>query len=134
MFITRRAPFFVNGHLGPQINPVNNGATWMSALAPRRRGRPLEMSAEDLIERIRRIAGSREGLFRVHHRNSGLYSRARRSFGSWSAAVQAAGLDYREALNGARLRSIRTRRRRSRRRRRRARSLRRPDEARPRAA
>ncbi len=115
MFITRRTPSFVNGHLEPRVSPVGNRATWMSALAPRRPGRPLEMSAEELIERIRRIAGSREGLFRVHHRNSGLYSRARRSFGSWSAAVQAAGLDYCEALNGARLRSLRTRRRRSRR-------------------
>ena len=115
MFITRRTPSFVNGHLGLQVDPARGGATWMSALAPRRRGRPLEMSAEDLIERIRRIAGSREGLFRVHHRNSGLYSRARRNFGSWSAAVQAAGLDYCQALNDARLRSLRTRRRRSRR-------------------
>ena len=76
-----------------------------------RRGRPREMSDQKLLERIRSLAESSDGLFRVHDRNLSLYSRARRSFGSWSAAVQAAGLDYLEAVSGARLRSLRTRRR-----------------------
>jgi len=84
-------------------------------LPERKRGRPPKMSSQELLDRIRRLAGSRNGLFRVHERNPSLYSSARRRFGSWSAAVQAAGLDYRETLNGARQRSVITRRRRSRR-------------------
>jgi hypothetical protein len=72
------------------------------------------MSGPELLYRIRRLADSREGLFRVHRRNSGLYARARRTFGSWSAAVKAAGLDYHQALNVARQRALKARRRRSR--------------------
>jgi hypothetical protein len=98
-----------------RVEPVNAGPHWMSVHPERRRGRPPKMSAPELLDRIRRLAVSRGGLFRVHQRNASLYARARRIFGSWSAAVQAAGLDYREALSGARMRSVRTRRHRSRR-------------------
>jgi hypothetical protein len=87
------------------------GSIRMLAPAARGPGRPREMSVHDLLERIRRLAASRDGLFRVHRRSAGLYARARRSFGSWSAAVAAAGLDYQAALHGARRRSIRSRRR-----------------------
>ena len=95
-------------HHDPSGDP---GTLWMMPHRGRRLGRPPDMSPAELLERIRRLAASRDGLFRVHHRKSGLYARARRNFGSWSAAVEAAGLDYREALNGARRRSIRARRR-----------------------
>jgi hypothetical protein len=91
------------------------GEVWMHPLPGRRRGRPPKMSPQELLDRIRRLAESRGGLFRVHERNTSLYARARRSFGSWSAAVVAAGIDYRETLNGARRRSVKTRRRRTRR-------------------
>jgi len=87
------------------------GSIWMLAPVARGSGRPPEMSVHDLLARIRRLAASRDGLFRVHRRSARLYARARRSFGSWSAAVAAAGLDYQAALHGARRRSIRTRRR-----------------------
>ena len=97
----------------PLAEPGENGAAWAHSL--RRRGRPPKMSAPELLDRIRRLAETREGLFRVHQRFASLYARARRNFGSWSAAVQAAGLDYRGAMTGARQRSLKTRRRRARR-------------------
>lgn len=74
------------------------------------------MSRERAIERIQSLARSEAGLFRVHHEHPGFYARARRLFGSWSAAVAAAGLDYQTALLDARARSLRNRRVRSRRR------------------
>jgi hypothetical protein len=102
-------------HQEVRVEPANAGPEWMRVLPERRRGRPPKMSAQELLDRIRRIAVSRGGLFRVHQRNASLYARARRVFGSWSAAVAAAGLDYREALTGARQRAAKTRRHRSRR-------------------
>lgn len=99
----------------PRAEPGENGAVWAPPLNGRRRGRPPKMTAPELLDRIRRLAETREGLFRVHQRFSSLYARARRNFGSWSAAVQAAGLDYRLAMNGARQRSLKTRRRHARR-------------------
>jgi hypothetical protein len=75
----------------------------------RTRGRPVMMSPNAVIERIRQLAHS-EGLYKVHHAHSGLYARARRQFGSWAGAVQAAGVDYGAALFVARRRSIETRR------------------------
>jgi hypothetical protein len=95
--------------------PGVNGAGWAHAHSGRRRGRPPKMSASELLDRIRRLAETREGLFRVHQRFSSLYARARRNFGSWSAAVQAAGVNYGEVMSGARQRSLKTRRRRARR-------------------
>src|SRR5262245_1103903 len=76
------------------------------------RGRPSLMSSAAVLEKIGQLAGRREGLFRVHHTHPGLYARARRQFGSWAAAVRAAGVDYESALTTARRRSIQARRRR----------------------
>jgi len=98
-----------------RAEPGGAGPDWERVLPERRRGRPPRMSAQEILDRIRRLAASRGGLFRVHERNASLYARARRFFGSWSAAVVAAGLDYREALSGARRRAASNRRHRSRR-------------------
>jgi hypothetical protein len=81
--------------------------------ARRRRGRPLLMNREQVLEQIRTIATAGDGLFRMHHQHPGLYARARRQFGSWPAAVRAAGVDYGRTLDDARRRSLETRRRRS---------------------
>lgn len=81
-----------------------------------RRGRPLLMSRERVLERIQGLARTEDGLFRVHREHPGFYARARRLFGSWSAAVAAAGLDYGSAVGAARARSLRNRRSRMRRR------------------
>jgi hypothetical protein len=75
-----------------------------------RRGRPIEMQPAMLLERIQKLASRRDGLFRIHRTHRDLYSRARRQFGSWAAAVQAAGLDYEIAMRRARARSIENRR------------------------
>jgi hypothetical protein len=61
---------------------------------PRRRGRPIEMAPETVLERIQLLATRDEGLFRVHRTHPALYARARRLFGSWEGAVRASGLDY----------------------------------------
>ena len=79
-------------------------------LPRRKRGRPLEMSQTEVLARIRHLAGTQDGLFRIHHTHSDLYARARRQFGSWAAAVAAAGVDYSNAVNTARLRATETRR------------------------
>jgi hypothetical protein len=74
----------------------------------RGRGRPILEPPETVLEKIRRIA--REGgLYRIHRTHSSLYARARRQFGSWAAAVRAAGLDYGQAVSMARRRSVETR-------------------------
>jgi hypothetical protein len=65
-----------------------------------------------VLRRIRRLASRAEGLFRVHRTHGDLYARARRQFGSWEAAVRAAGCDYDIALERARRRSLESRRRR----------------------
>lgn len=82
-----------------------------------RRGRPLLMSRERVLERIQALARSENGLFRVHREHPSFYARARRLFGSWSAAVTAAGVDYGSAVGAARARSLHSRRARTRRRR-----------------
>src|SRR5262245_36931426 len=74
-----------------------------------RRGRPPEMSREEVLDVIRRLSRREPGLFRVHHTHPRIYARARRMFGSWSAAVAAAGLDYRTAIAAAIRRSVRRR-------------------------
>lgn len=79
----------------------------------RPRGRPAVMSSGVLLEKIRQLAGRDEGLYRIHHTHSDLYARARRQFGSWAAAVEAAGMDYGRSLEAARRRSLETRRRKS---------------------
>ena len=85
--------------------------TVRSEMSPRRRrGRPLEMSPGQLLERIRERAGE-GGLFRVHLAEPALYARARRLFGSWARAVEAAGLDHAAAVNAARRRAHESRRR-----------------------
>jgi hypothetical protein len=83
--------------------------------ARRRPGRPLEMSDSEVLARIRQFAVESRGLFRAHHAQPALYARARRLFGSWSAAVRAAGLDYELALDSARARAAEKRRQRRRR-------------------
>ena len=80
----------------------------------RGRGRPILMAPSMVLEKIRQLSRRREGLFRVHHTHPGLYARARRQFGSWAAAVAAAGMDYGSSVSAARQRSIRGRRRRRR--------------------
>jgi hypothetical protein len=77
---------------------------------PRRRGRPSLMPPLAVLERIRRLSARRQGLFRVHHTHGDLYARARRQFGSWQAAVRAAGCDYASAIDRARRRSLEKRR------------------------
>jgi hypothetical protein len=88
------------------------GAT--AAPVPRRRGRPPLMSRQAVLDRIRTIAARGDGLVRIHHTHGSLYARARRMFGSWRAAVAAAGEDYHEILLAARRRSMRSRRARGR--------------------
>jgi hypothetical protein len=68
------------------------------------------MSRDVVLEKIRHLAGRDEGIFRVHLTHSGLYARARRMFGSWAAAVEAAGVDYGQSLERARGRGLRARR------------------------
>jgi hypothetical protein len=69
------------------------------------------MSREEVLDAIRGLARRHSGLFRIHHSHSRLYARARRMYGSWSAAVEAAGLDYSTAIEAAIRRSVRSRRR-----------------------
>jgi hypothetical protein len=80
-------------------------------VAPRRRGRPVEMAPETVLERIRGLSERREGLFRVHRTHPALYARARRLFGSWEGAVRACGLDYGQIVHRAFERAAQTRRR-----------------------
>jgi hypothetical protein len=86
------------------------------AAGPRRRGRPALMTREQVLDQIRGIMNARDGLFRVHHAHAGLYARARRMFGSWAAAVSAAGVDYPATIARARERAILSRSRAARRR------------------
>ena len=92
-----------------------SGAATPDGASARKRGRPAIMSREQLVIAIGELAKRPEGLFRVHQTDSDLYARARRMFGSWSAAVVLAGADYSSAIVAARRRSVETRRRRRRR-------------------
>lgn len=60
------------------------------------------MTRDELLALIRSTACRPPGLFRAHHTRPDLYARARRMFGSWAAAVAAAGLDYAAAVGRAR--------------------------------
>lgn len=53
----------------------------------------------DIEAKIRALHAKAGGLFRVHRTHAALYAQARRAFGSWRAAVQASGLDYRGELD-----------------------------------
>lgn len=77
----------------------------MASPSARRRGRPALMTRDSLLDSIRKLAVSGDGLFRIHRSHPHLYARARRMFGSWSAAVRTAGLDYDGAIRTARARS-----------------------------
>ena len=94
---------------------VPQGAREVSIAPARRRGRPIEMAPEDVLARIRTLAGREEGLFRVHVSHPALYARARRLFGSWEGAVRASGLNDSEILAVALPRSLQSRKRRPRR-------------------
>ncbi len=63
------------------------------------------MSRDALLDRVREVARTADGLFRVHRQHPDLYGRARRMFGSWSEAVRMAGVDYDDAIADARRRS-----------------------------
>lgn len=80
-----------------------------ASAGPRKRGRPLLMSREQVMARVRETA-AKGGLFRVHRDQPALYARARRLWGTWAAAVAASGLDYDETVDAARRRSVESRR------------------------
>lgn len=63
------------------------------------------MTRDALLESVRQVARTSDGLFRVHRRHPDLYARARRMFGSWGEAVRLAGVDYESAIELARRRS-----------------------------
>jgi len=98
-----------------QAAPARGHESQPAGAAKRRPGRPLEMNDAEVLARIRQFAAEARGLFRAHHAQPALYARARRLFGSWSAAVRAAGLDYELALDSARARATQARRQRRRR-------------------
>ena len=75
------------------------------------------MTRDALLESVRQVARTADGLFRVHRRHPDLYARARRMFGSWGEAVRLAGVDYESAIDLARRRSRVTLRERARERR-----------------
>jgi hypothetical protein len=98
---------------GSEDHPMNGGDAHMVVSTSRpRRGRPLEMTDDAVVERIRSLSRRPAGLLRIHMAHPGLYARARRMFGSWAAAVRAAGLDYADVIERARRRSMKTRRQR----------------------
>lgn len=68
------------------------------------------MPEAQLLEAILHLASSKGGLFQVHRRHGSLYARARRRFGSWEAALGAAGVDYTRVVQSARQRSLESRR------------------------
>jgi hypothetical protein len=75
----------------------------------RRKGRPLEMSSDEVLRRIHDL-GASGALFRVHREHPSLYARARRMFGSWAGAIARAGFDHSAAVAEARRRALSTRR------------------------
>src|SRR4029077_11177450 len=85
-------------------------ATSTIGVIRRKRGRPMEMTPDQVLDRIRRLSAGGDGLYRIHRTHTDLYARARRQFGSWAAAVVAAGMDYPGAITAARRRAVETRR------------------------
>jgi hypothetical protein len=91
------------------------GAAMPNGEHPRRkRGRPLEVLPQEVLRHIRELADKGQ-LFRVHLDAPALYARARRLYGTWAAALAAAGVNHGAAVAAARQRSLETRRRRRRR-------------------
>jgi hypothetical protein len=80
---------------------------------PRKRGRPLEMAPQEVLRWIRDLA-ERGQLFRVHHDAPALYARARRLYGTWAAALGAAGVNHGATVAAARQRALETRQQRRR--------------------
>lgn len=91
----------------PTLPPAPSGTNGAPARRPR--GRPLEMSREEVLRRIAALA-TEGSLFRVHHEHPALYARARRQFGTWSRALEQAGVDPARTLDEARRRSQASRR------------------------
>ena len=75
----------------------------------RKRGRPLEVQPHEVLGRIREL-WMQNALFRVHLDAPALYARARRLFGTWASALDAAGVDHGATVEAARRRSVETRR------------------------
>jgi hypothetical protein len=72
----------------------------------------IDLQHDAVSEAIRALHGQTGGLARVHRTHPALYARARRAYGSWRAAVAAAGIDYgqeveRSLRDGLRLRDQR---------------------------
>lgn len=85
---------------------------FMGTTAPkRRRGRPALATPAEVVEQIR-AAQADGGLFRVHISRPALYARARRIWGTWAAALAAAGIDHEDTMSDARKRSMDSRRQR----------------------
>jgi len=101
------------GAEAPQVPvAITHGGSLMPSMRPPRRprGRPLEMSADEVLQRIR-TRGSSGELYRVHLVEPALYARARRLFGTWAQALASAGIDHAAAVAAARRRSHAARRR-----------------------
>lgn len=57
-------------------------------------GTDRDRARRQVLDAIRALHGTHGGLSRVHHTHAALYAQARRAFGTWRAAVAAAGIDY----------------------------------------
>jgi hypothetical protein len=62
-------------------------------------GSAREVIREHVVSVIRELHGQAGGLSRVHRTHPALYAQARRAFGTWRAAVAAAGIDYTHELH-----------------------------------
>jgi hypothetical protein len=62
--------------------------------APTGTERERDRTRRQVLDAIRGLHGTHGGLSRVHHTHAALYAQARRAFGTWRAAVAAAGIDY----------------------------------------
>jgi hypothetical protein len=108
--MTQRARLFAASASEPEEGrPLQVTPRPTAPAVPRRRGRPPRFTPEHVLEEIRAEAMLGQ-LFRVHISKPALYARARRLWGTWGAALRAAGLDPRAILEAARQRAIETRR------------------------